>query len=155
MRVPNRLILSFCAALLCVANAHAADKKLSRGHLPPPVQAAADEQAKGATVRGYSTETENGQKEYEVQLVVNGHSKDVTFAPDGRVMEIEEAVSMDALSPGVRSGLMAKAGEGKITKIESLTKAGKIVAYEAQLVTAGKHSEIQVGPDGKKLAHEE
>src|ERR1700738_225003 len=123
------LMFGVCVLSLSVSGASAADKKLTRNDLPAPVQRAADEQSKGATVRGYSTETENGQKEYEVQLEVNGHSKDVTFAPDGSVMEIEEEVSMDALSPDVRSALQGKAASGKITKVESLTKNGKIVAY--------------------------
>jgi hypothetical protein len=51
--------------------------------------------------------------------------------------------------------LQAKAGKGKITKVESLTKKDKLVAYEAQVVTNGKKSEVQVGPDGKPLDHEE
>jgi hypothetical protein len=29
------------------------------------------------------------------------------------------------------------------------------VAYEAQVLTDGKKSEVQVGPDGKPLAHKE
>jgi hypothetical protein len=39
--------------------------------------------------------------------------------------------------------------------VESLTKHGTLVAYEAQVLNKGKKSEIQVGPDGKPLAHEE
>jgi hypothetical protein len=163
MPMSNRLTLCLCAVSLCSVSAGAAcafgggagERKVTRTELPAPVQAAADEQTKGAKVRGYSTETENGQREYEVDMVVNGHDKDVMFASDGRVVEVEEAVAMDALSPEVRAGLMAKAATGKITKIESVTKGGKIVAYEALVMTAGKRSEIQVGPDGGKLAHEE
>ena len=34
--------------------------------------------------------------------------------------------------------------QGSITRVESLTKNGNIVAYEAQVVTGKKHSEIQV-----------
>lgn len=163
MRVPIRLILSFCALSLCTVTAGAAcafggaagERRVTRSELPAPVLAAADEQTKGARVRGYSTETENGQREYEVDMVVNGHDKDVMFASDGRVIEIEEAVTMDALSTEVRAGLTAKAATGKITKIESVTKDGKIVGYEALVMTAGKRSEIKVGPDGGKMAHEE
>jgi hypothetical protein len=55
----------------------------------------------------------------------------------------------------VKVTLDAKAGKGKITKIESITKHNKLVAYEAQVMTNGKHSEIQVGPDGAPLDHEE
>jgi hypothetical protein len=46
-------------------------------------------------------------------------------------------------------GLEAKAGNGRLVKVETLTKKGKLVAYEAQVLTKGKKSEVQVGPDGK------
>ena len=55
----------------------------------------------------------------------------------------------------VKAGLTAKASGGRILKVESLTKNGKVVAYEARVETSGKKSEIQVGPDGKALGHEE
>jgi len=42
-----------------------------------------------------------------------------------------------------------------ILKVESITKKDKLVAYEAQVDTSGKKSEVQVGPDGKPLDHEE
>jgi hypothetical protein len=53
------------------------------------------------------------------------------------------------------NGLQAKAGGGKILKVETLTKRGELVAYEAKVMNNGKKSEIQVGPDGKPLDHEE
>ena len=55
----------------------------------------------------------------------------------------------------MRDGLQAKAGKGKILKVESLSKLGKIVAYEAKVITDGKKSEVQVGLDGKPLDREE
>jgi hypothetical protein len=88
-------------------------------------------------------------------MLVNGHTKDVQMSPDGTVIEIEEQVDLQSLSEEVRAGLQTKAGNGKITKLESITKKDKLVAYEAQVVTGGKKSEIQVGPDGKPLDHEE
>lgn len=134
---------------------HAAEKKISQSDLPPAVRTMAEEQSKGATVTGYTLDHENGQTEYEVEMKVNGHSKDVSIAPDGHLLEVEEEVGMDGLSSSVQSGLQAKAGKGKITKVESITKNGTIVAYEAQVMKMGKHSEVQVGPDGKPLDHEE
>src|SRR5437660_1050487 len=77
--------------------ATAQDKKLKRSDLPPAVGKTADAQSAGATVRGYSSETEDGQLEYEVALTVNGHGKDVAIAPDGTVLEIEEEVALAAL----------------------------------------------------------
>ncbi|HEX9393588.1 MAG TPA: hypothetical protein VF923_02980 [Gemmatimonadales bacterium] len=145
------LLLTFAVA----AQAAAQDKKLKRSDLPPAVGKTADAQSAGATVRGYSSETEDGQLSYEVALTVNGHARDVSIAPDGTVLEIEEEVAFDSLPAAVRAGLTQAAGAGKIGKVESLTKKGAIVAYEAHVLTGTKRSEVQVGPDGKPLAHPE
>ncbi len=148
-------ILLIVTVLCLTGFSHAADRKIGKSELPEAVRNTAEQQSAGATVTGYSKERENGKLEYEVQMTVNGHSKDVTIAPDGRVLEVEEQVTMSQLPADVQAGLQTKAGAGKIAKIESLTKGGKIVAYEAQVMTAGKHSEVQVGPNGKALDHEE
>lgn len=50
-----------------------------------------------------SSETENGQPEYEVAMTVNGRSRDVSFAADGRTLEIEQEVLGDSLPTAVRS----------------------------------------------------
>jgi len=123
--------------------------------LPPAVQKTADEQSKGATVKGYSSEVEAGRIQYEVELLANGHSKDVTIAQDGTILELEEEVALDALPAVVREALQKKAGRGKITKVESISKHGGLVAYEAQVHTGKKRSEIQVGPEGNALGQRE
>src|SRR5260370_42021123 len=90
------------------------DKRLQRSDLPPAVQKTADEQSAGATLRGYSSETEDGELEYEVALTVHGHARDVTIAPDGTVLEIEEEVALDSLPTAARAGLLHGAGSSKI-----------------------------------------
>ncbi len=137
--------------LLLAGLASAQEKKIKRSDLPPAVEKTVAQQSRGATIRGFSTEKENGQTLYEVEMTVDGHSKDISMATDGSIVEIEEQVALDALPPEIKAGLQAKAGKGKILKVESLTKKDKLVAYEAQLETNGKKSEVQVGPDGKPL----
>ncbi len=143
--------------LLCAIASHASaqERRLKRADLPPAVQKAADQESQGATVRGYSSEKNGDQLEYEVAMRRHGHNRDVTIGGDGTVLEIEEEVALDSLPAAVRTGLVQLAGSGKITKVESLTKHGALVAYEAQVRTGAKRSEIQVGPDGKPLAHPE
>ena len=141
--------------LVFVANAQGQEKHIKKSDLPPAVQKTAEEQSEGAKVRGYTQETENGKLEYEVEMTVNGHSKDVSIDPSGNVLEVEEGVTLSGLSAAVREGLQRKAGAGKITRVESITKQGKLVAYEAHILTGTKKSEVQVGPDGKPLDHEE
>ncbi|HEV3511218.1 MAG TPA: hypothetical protein VGS05_05905 [Candidatus Sulfotelmatobacter sp.] len=138
-----------------LATAEGQEKKIQRSDLPPAVEKTVAEQSKGATIRGFSSEIENGKTLYEAEMTVQGHSKDVSMDENGKIVEVEEQVAMASLPTQVREGLQAKAGNGKIGKIESLTKNGKVAAYEAKVVKNGKRSEIQVGPDGKPLDHEE
>ena len=145
---------AFCAILLaaiCVAQ----EKKIKRSDLPPAVEKTVAAQTQGATIRGFSEEQEHGQTFYEAEMTVDGHSKDVLIDKDGAIVEVEEQVAMGSLPAVVRQGLQAKAGKGKLVKVESITKNDKLVAYEAQVVAEGKKSEVQVGPDGKPLDHEE
>jgi hypothetical protein len=151
----NREICVLVASLMVVGSAFAQEKKIKRSELPAAVQKTVVEQSKGATIRGFSEEKENGQTTYEAEMLVDGHTKDVQMDSNGAVMEIEEQVDLQTMSAEVKAGLEAKAGKGKITKVESITKKDKLVAYEAQVVTDGKKSEVQVGPDGKPLDHEE
>ena len=143
------VMVLFCLGLL------AQEKKIVREQLPAAVQRTVAEQSKGATVRGFTKQVENGQTLYEAEVLLNGHTKDVLMNKDGEVVEIEEEVPFVSLSGSVKRGLQAKAGEGTLGKVESLTKNGKLVAYEAKVTTGNKKSEVQVGPDGKPLAHEE
>jgi hypothetical protein len=73
---------------------------------------------------------------------VDGHSRDITIDANGSLVEVEEQVALDSLPAAVKVGLQAKAGEGKIVKVESLAQHEKIVAYEANVQTAGGKSEI-------------
>jgi hypothetical protein len=131
------------------------EKKIQRSDLPPAVEKTVAAQTMGANIRGFSQETENGQTMYEAELSVKGHSKDILIDSTGAIAEVEEQVSFDSLPAPVKDGLQAKAGKGKLLKVESITKHDKLVAYEAKVSTDGRRSEIQVGPDGKPLDHEE
>jgi uncharacterized membrane protein YkoI len=157
MTISQAITLAAAATMLLSVLAPAQDqeKKIKRSDLPPAVEKAVVEQSQGATIRGFSQEKENGQTFYEAELVVKGHSKDVLMDADGAVVEVEEQIPTESLSRAVRDGLQAKAGNGKLVKVETLTKKGKLVAYEAQVLTDGKKSEVQVGPEGKPLDHEE
>ena len=138
--------------LATVSVAQAQEKKLKREQLPPAVEKTVANESQGATINGFATEVERGKRLYEVELTVSGRSKDISMDKNGKVVEVEEEVTMDSLPAAVQEGLRKAAGAGTIGKIESLTKSGKLVAYEAQVKTGTKRSEIQVGPNGEKLA---
>lgn len=153
MRIP---VLLFAAlSLEATLAGQEQEKKIQRTDLPAPVEKTVAAQSQGATIKGFSEEKENGQTYYEAEMMVGGHSKDVLIDRTGSVVEIEEQVAFDSLPAAVKEGLQSKAGQGKIVKVESLTKHDKLVAYEAKVQADGKKREIEVGPDGKQLDHEE
>ena len=135
--------------------AFAQEVRVERSQMPDAVQKTADEQSKGATVRGYIMEIKGGQILYEVELTVNGHSKDVVIDSKGNLLKTKDEVALDKLPAAVRGALQKKAGPGTIKRTESITKHGSIVAYAAKVVTNGKKSEVQVSPDGNPLNREE
>lgn len=103
----------------------------------------------------YANDAKKGKVQYELQLMVNDYTKDVTMDPKGNVLGVEEQVQPEALPANVLTSLRTQAGKGDITKIESSVKHDRIVAYEAQVASGKRHREIQVGQDGQKLNHEE
>lgn len=156
--------LAMTALLLGVVTCsvvQAQSKKIERGALPPAVEKTVAAESQGATIKGFSTEVEDGKRVYEAALTVNGHARVLGIDEQGTLLETEDEVSLASVPPAVKAGLTKAAGKGTIEKVETLTKKGKLVAYEADVKTGSnvktgsKHSEIQVGPDGKKLAHPE
>jgi hypothetical protein len=155
MSVLRVLTLVGIAMLLISVMATALEKKIKRSDLPPAVEKTVAAESKGATIRGFAKETENGQINYEVELMVDGHSKDIALDATGAIVEVEEQVAINSLPATVKDGLQAKAGRGTLLKVESIVKHDKLVAYEAKVVMDGTRSEVRVGPDGKSLDHEE
>ncbi len=141
--------------LFSAARAQETEKKISRAQLPPAVEKTVARESQGAKIKGFASETEHGQQFYEASLIFNGHTKDILMDPRGNVVEVEEQVTMDSLPANVQDAIKKLAGSGTITVIESLTKTGQLVAYEAHVKHGRKRSEIQVGPNGEKLKHPE
>ena len=147
----NRISLALLIIGVSTSIVSAQEKKIRRDQLPPAVEKTVAQETQGATIKGFSTEVENGRRLYEAELVVNGHHKDISMNRNGVIVEVEEEVSLDSLPANVQAGLKQAAGAGTIEMIESLTKNGKLVAYEGHVKRGNKRSEIQVGPTGEKL----
>ncbi len=141
--------------LACTLTAVAQEKKIERSVLPPAVEKTVQAESRGAIIKGFTTERENGKRTYEAEMTVNGRSRDIEIAEDGTLNEVEDEVAFASLPAKVQSALMARAAGAMITKVESLTRKNKLVAYEAAITKGMKKSEIQVSPAGEKLSHEE
>jgi uncharacterized membrane protein YkoI len=136
------LILVFCTAI-----AMAGEKRLNYKDLPPDVQKTAQRESQGATVRGYSKDVENGKIEYEVEMIVGGKSRDVSIDPSGKVLEVEQQVALEDVPAAAMAAVRKEVGGGSIRKIEEV-RSGAETAYEAEILSNGKHREIRVLADG-------
>lgn len=150
-------LVSFAFAALAFASLQAPgqEARIQRSALPPAVEKTVQAETKGATIKGFSTEREHGRKVYEAETIVDGHTRDLQIALNGTLNEVEEEVSLASLPTPVQAALKSKAGAATIKKVESLTKQGKLVAYEASTLNGTKHGEVQVGPAGETLKHEQ
>lgn len=153
MKLSRHVALSLLA--IAPIALHAQEHKIPRTALPPAVEKTIQANTPGATIKGFATEMEAGRKVFEAETVLNGHTRDLQVATDGTLNEIEEEVSLDSLPAPVQKALAARAGTAKITKVESLTKKGRLVAYEAATLKGAKKGEVQVGPNGETLKHEQ
>jgi uncharacterized membrane protein YkoI len=116
--------------------------------LPPAVQKAAKEQEqRGATVRGYNKEVENGRTFFEVETRVKGKSRDILMDESGAVVELEQQVEIGDVPAAAIQGLRREAAGANILRAESVTK-GDSVTYEAVILRNGKKKEIAVNADG-------
>lgn len=155
MRTPCNAVVAIAAGLVITGTAIGQERSIKRSQLPAAVEKTVAANASNAEVRGFTEEKENGQTFYEAEFVVDGRSRDILMDTAGNIVEVEEQVPLDKLPAAVRAGIVAQAGKGKIRSVESITKHGALVAYEAHILTGKKYTEVQVGPDGQRLDHEE
>ncbi len=143
--VPMGIFLS-----LAVAGAWAQDRPVKMADLPAPVRQAVQAQlAQGATLRGLSTDREGGAREYEAELTVNGHHRDLAMNPRGAILEAEDTVALGSLPAAARAAL---ARQGRVLSVEAVSAHGKFVAYEAVVrLASGKHREVRVDRQGRSV----
>jgi hypothetical protein len=135
------------ALLIATGICQGNEKRIKYTDLPPAVRETEEKQARGAIVKGYSKEIDNGRTEYEVETILNGKSRDISIDPSGKIIEIEQEVSLDAVPAASKTAIQKGAEGGSILKVEEV-KSDSETAYEAQILRHGKHLEIRVYPDG-------
>lgn len=137
-------------ALLCGVGLGAQDKPVKMASLPAPVQATVKAQlAQGAHLRGLTTDTENGQREYEAELTINGHHRDIAMNAAGQITEQEDTVHLASLPAAAQAALRH---DGRVLHVERVTHNGQFVAYEAVVRQPdGKRTEVRVNQAGHAL----
>ena len=148
MKISLSIVMGTTLTLtICTGIIRAGEKRVGYGDLPPAVQETTQRESQGRMVKGYSKEVEDGRTAYEVEMVADGKSRDILIDSSGRVIEVEQQVSLDAIPAPAMAAIKKGAGGGSILKVEEV-KSDSETAYEAQILSNRKHRELRVHADG-------
>lgn len=140
---------SMVAGLVTQAVAEEAqDEVMALTQTPAAVQATIRKQAAGSDIKQVEKGKDNGKVVYEVKVVKGGQKCDISVAPDGTLLGVEEEMTLADIPEAVRKTLAGQVGQGKVEKIERAVADGKTV-FEAEIEKDGKDFEITIASDGK------
>jgi len=146
---PALLIAALVIASPCLATTAKAPPKLTLESLPAAVQKTVKAETEGAVIHDISHEKgEDGKWVYEIETKIKDMGHDFIVGEDGTLLTSERQVTVESLPAVVRTTLTRVAGKQPILIVESVTKAGKLEYYEAQVGSAKAPKEIKVSPAG-------
>lgn len=139
-------IAALALAFLLVSSAAGAEKTIQRKDVPAPVLSAFAKAWPAAKAVRFAKEPEKGRALFEIESREGSVARDVLFAPDGTVVEVEETVPVSALPAPVLAAV-EKMGPGvAIRKAEKVT-AGNVITWDLELKGA-KVSEVSLDGSG-------
>jgi len=148
-----RTTIAICAGLFALellVHAQDTEKKIAMRDLPPAVQQAVKEQRKTATLRGLTTEVEDGKTVYEAEFKIDGRTKDITYDAAANILSTEEEIDIAKLPAPASAAIRKAAAGGTLVLVEDVTE-GTTRFYEAHIKRAGKEFEFKVDAAGKTV----
>src|SRR5688572_1935582 len=112
------------------------DAEIDASELPARVVTALNARFPGASIEEAEMDEEDGQTEYSVTAVFGGKMVEVTFAPSGTVLEVEEPVSSAALPAALREWLESEYPGAVVDEAAVITSAGE-PTYELTFAQPG------------------
>jgi hypothetical protein len=132
-----------------VAQETKAAKSLQVKDLPTAVQKTVQDNLKGGTIKNIGKETEDGLVQYEIESVLDGKARDFNVDLRGNLLVMEEATTLDAIPAAAKAAIVKKVGDGTLGVVETFSKPGQPMLYEAVYKDkGGKSHEILVKADG-------
>ena len=128
--------------------AHAQEVKIKRSQVPAAVMTQFQTTYPNATIRGTNKETKGGTAYYVIESRDGDVRRDLLYAADGTVQEIEEIIPAAQLPNEVASAIQTGHPGARIKSVEKNTQ-GSVVHYEVLLREKGKKNfEVIYNPDG-------
>ena len=133
----------------------AASPALADTACPAAVTTAIDKAFPKAKIDSCKPEKEHGHDQFEVKLTrADGSKAEVDVAPDGKILQVEEAIAVDKLPAAVVKAFAAKFPKTKIDRAEKQTPSSGSPTFELAFQANGKTKEVTFGEDGKFIEEE-
>jgi uncharacterized membrane protein YkoI len=156
------LAILICSAIVCGfiavgTPAQADEKPVPLDKVPKAVVDAAKSKFPNAELKNAATEMEEGKTVYEISLTYKQHNYDVTFTPEGKIVDVEKQIDAKELPKIITRALRTKYPKATLTRVEELSKGDdKVTGYEVLLVTTDKKKyEVELDTKGKILKESE
>jgi len=122
---------------------------------PEAVRAAITKAHPASTIDSCKKEVEKGVTLYEVKVTRKQASKiELDVAPDGKILQTEENVSLASVPKAVMDGFTAKYKGAKATAAEKQIKADGSIQYELKFGAGKQRKEVTFSESGKFLEEE-
>ena len=147
------VITILCAIWFMALSGFAQESKITKKELPPAVLKAFTTAYPKATIKGLSSEKEDGKTFFEIESVEGKTKRDLLYERDGSLVEIEAAIAAHELPDAVKTTIKREFPNGKVALAERTTK-GNMVSYELRIMSGKSKVTLTINPEGKILSKE-
>ena len=142
------MVVLFLSATVALGQAvKSGNKAKANIQAPEPVLTAFHKAYPKAVVRNILEEVKDGTTYYEIESMDGNQRRDLLYFADGNVYEIEESWEISRLPQVVATALNSKFPQGKLQKVERITRAGTI-QYEVLLEDGEDNLEVLLDSKG-------
>ena len=158
MRIMLRHVV-FLGALASAACAHGASHPATQesagAACPDAVKQSIAAKFADALMTNCKAERQDGRDQFEVKLTSkSGDRFEVDVAPDGTILQTEEAIALSVIPPAVLAAFAAKYPNARPTRAEKQMRHGKTATYEVAFTGVDKKTEATFAEDGSFIDEE-
>ncbi len=123
---------------------------MTKEQLPKAVVSAFEKAYPSATLKAASREKNGNKTCYELESMDGAQARDIIYAADGTVIEIEESITPESLPTSVVQALHKRFPNAPVKKAEKLIR-GTVVEYEVVTTVGKQGNEVIMDEKGKIL----
>lgn len=150
MTIRSFFVATAALSLSALSGATATAQTMTKEQLPKAIVSAFEKVYPTATFKAASVEKDGGKTCYEIESMDGAQARDIIYAADGTVIEIEESITPASLPTSVAQALSTRFPNAPIKKAEKLIR-GVVVEYEVVIALGKQHKEVIVDEKGKIL----